>query len=75
MTTLRTLAGNLLRTGRITPGWYAILTGVAMLWVSVALASVARDDTSAGIVALVLLVTGAWQLQRGLRAELGGRRG
>ena len=70
MTTSRARGTNLLGRGVISAGWYSILTGVAMLVVAHLLFSVREDDRAAGAVAVVLLVTGAWQLQRGLRAEL-----
>ena len=53
----------------LSPGWYSILTGVAMFLVAYLLGSVSGDDAAAPFVAVVLAVTGAWQLERGLRAE------
>ena len=70
MATSRARGTILLGRGVISAGWYSILTGVAMLVVAHLLFSVREDDRAAGAVAVVLLVTGAWQLQRGLRAEL-----
>jgi glycerol uptake facilitator-like aquaporin len=55
-------------TGVLSPGWYSVLTGLALLYVAYALGSVS-GDAAAPIVALALAVTGAWQLRRGLRAE------
>jgi DMSO reductase anchor subunit len=69
MRALRTAASVVLSRGVISAGWYAILTGVAMLFVAWALASVGGQDPAAPVVAVVLAVTGVWQLERGLRAE------
>ena len=69
MTTLRTLASALLSKGVISAGWYAILTGLALVFLGVALASLSRDDHAAGVVGVVLFLAGVWQLERGLRAE------
>lgn len=69
MTTLRALASALLSKGVISRGWYSILTGVVLLILGLALASVSRDDPPAGVVGVVLFLTGAWQLERGLRSE------
>ena len=71
---VRRTLGGLMSRGRISAGWYAILTGVAMLLVAYALGSVGHDDRAAWIVAVVLVVVGVWQLERGVRAELARRR-
>ena len=55
-------------TGVISAGWYAVLTGVALLVVAYLLGSVS-GDAAAPFVAVGLAVTGVWQLERGLRAE------
>ena len=69
MTTLRKLASALLSKGVLSAGWYSILTGLMLLVVGLALASVSRDDPAAGVVGVVFFLAGAWQLERGLRSE------
>jgi hypothetical protein len=69
MTTLRRLVSAMLAKGRLSAGWYSILTGLALILVGLALASVARDDPAAGVVGVVLFLLGVWQLERGLRSE------
>jgi hypothetical protein len=69
VTTLRNFASALLSKGVISAGWYAVLTGLALFLVGLALASVADDDTAAGVVGVVCLLAGLWQLERGLRTE------
>jgi len=69
VTTLRKLTSALLSKGVISAGWYAILTGLALLLVGLALASVSGDDTAAGVVGVACLLAGLWQLERGLRSE------
>ena len=64
----RTVASRLMSTGVLSAGWYSVLTGLALLYVSYALGSVS-GDTAAPFVAAALAVTGVWQLERGLRAE------
>ena len=56
-------------TGVLSAGWYAVLTGLALLYVVYALSSVSRDDAAAPFVAVALAVAGVWQLERGIRAE------
>jgi hypothetical protein len=56
-------------TGVLSPGWYSILTGAALLVVAWLLGSVS-GDAAAPVVALALGVAGVWQLERGLRTEL-----
>ncbi len=56
-------------TGVLSAGWYSILTGLALLFVAYMLGTVSGDDAAALPVAIVLAVTGLWQLERGLRAE------
>lgn len=74
MVTLRKAFAALLSLGVPSPGWYAILTGCALILVAKALGSVADTDPAAPYVAVVLAVTGVWQLERGVRAELRRRR-
>ena len=69
MTTLRTLASALLSKGVLSAGWYSILTGLVLLILGFALASVSGDDPAAGVVGVVSFLAGVWQLQRGLRSE------
>ena len=56
-------------TGVLSAGWYSILTGLALLYVSYVLGSVSGDDAAAPFVAVAFVVMGAWQLERGVRAE------
>jgi len=69
MTTPRKLALALLSKAVISAGWYSILTGLALLFVGLGLASVSGDDIAAGFVGVACLMTGLWQLERGLRWE------
>ena len=69
MTMLRKLASALLSKGVLNAGSYSILTGLAMLLVGLALASVSSDDPAAAVVGVVFFLTGAWQLERGIRSE------
>lgn len=55
-------------TGVLSAGWYSVLTGLALMYLAYVLGSV-RGDAAAPFVAVALVVTGAWQLERGLRAE------
>lgn len=64
----RTIFSRLWSSGVLSPGWYQILTGLALLFVSYLLGS-ASGDAAAPFVAVALAVAGAWQLERGLRAE------
>jgi hypothetical protein len=70
MSTLRSFASALLSKGLISAGWYAILTGLTMLYLTWVLASVFEDDSAAPYVAVVLAVTGLWQLGRGVLSEV-----
>jgi hypothetical protein len=74
MTTLRRLTSAALSRGVLSAGWYSILTGLALLVVGSALASVSRDDPAAGGVGVVFVLAGVWQLERGLRSEFQRRR-
>ena len=69
MATLRTIASFLMSRGVIGAGWYSIWTGVALLFVAYAVASVSANDRAAPFVAVVLAVTAVWRLERGLRSE------
>ena len=56
--------------GMLGAGWYSILTGLVLLYVAYLLGPVSWEyDRAAPFVAVVLAVTGMWQLDRGLRAE------
>jgi hypothetical protein len=74
MTVLRTLAAALLSKGVISRGWYAILTGLAMLYVVWVISPVAGDDPAVPFVAVALAVTGVWSIERGVRLERGRSR-
>ena len=74
MTSLRTLVSALLSKGVLSAGWDSILTGLALVVVGLALASVSRDDPAAGIVSWILVLAGAWRLGRSLRLVLSRRR-
>ena len=65
----RRVASSLLSKGRISRGWYAILTGIAMLYVVWLIVPVAADDRAVPVVAVVLTVTGTWSIVRGVRQE------
>jgi uncharacterized membrane protein YfcA len=69
MTTSHKRVSALLSRGMLSAGWYSILTGLVLFIVGVALASVASDDPAAGVVGVVLLLAGVWQLERGVRSE------
>ena len=74
MTALRALIAGLLSRGVISPGWYAILTGLAMLLVAYFLGSATGSDRAALYVGLAFGVTGVWSLERGIRSEVRRRR-
>lgn len=69
MAILRTVVSALMSKGVLSAGWNSILTGVAFVYVAYLLGSGADGDSAAPFVAVVLVVAGAWQLERGLRAE------
>ncbi len=69
MAALRNLAAALLSKGVISRGWYSILTGVAMLYVVVAIAPQAATDHAVPFAAVALALTGVWCIERGLRSE------
>ena len=69
MGVVRASASRLMSKGHLSAGWYSVLTGLALLYVAYLLGSV-PGDAAALPVAVVLAVTGVWQLERGLRAEL-----
>jgi peptidoglycan/LPS O-acetylase OafA/YrhL len=56
--------------GVLSRGWYAILTGLVMLFVAYLLAPVGHDDPAAPLVAIAFALLGAWTLWRGVREEL-----
>jgi hypothetical protein len=66
---LSKLASALLSKGVISAAWYAILTGLALLFVGLALASVSGNDTPAGVAGVACLLAGLWQLEHGLRSK------
>jgi len=71
MRTVRALTAAVLSKGVISPGWYAILTGLAMIYVAYLLGTVGGDvDPAAPYVALGLGVGGVAVLERGVREEL-----
>jgi hypothetical protein len=63
------IAAALMSRGVISPGWYSVLTGVAMLLVVWLIAPASDSDPAVPVVALVLALTGMWNIERGLRAE------
>jgi hypothetical protein len=62
------VASRLMSAGMLSAGWYSVLIGLALLYVSYLLGSVPEDDAAGMPVAIALAVTGVWQLERGLRA-------
>jgi len=74
MTAVRALVSALMSKGVISPGWYAILTGLAMLYVAYLLGSAVQADPAALFVGLGLGVLGVWSLERGVRSEVRRRR-
>jgi hypothetical protein len=71
---VRAPASRVMSLGLLSAGWRSVLTGLAFLYVAYLLGSVSGDE-AAPIVAVVLAVAGAWQLERGLRAEFQRRQG
>ncbi len=67
---LRAVLAALMAKGVISPGWYAILTGAAMLFVAYLLGSAVHDDRAALFVGLALGLTGVWSIERGIRSEV-----
>lgn len=67
---VRAAASRLMSTGVLSAGWYAVLTGLALLVVAFLLGSVSADDAAAPYIAVALAAAGVWQLAHGLRAEL-----
>lgn len=59
----------LLSKGVVSKGWNSIITGLVLLCVGFWLGSDISHDSAAGVVSLVLVVAGIWQVERGLRAE------
>lgn len=69
MRSARATISGLISRGVLNPGWYSVLTGLALLYVAYLLGSVSGDP-AAPWVAIALAVTGLWQLERGLRADV-----
>lgn len=69
MRVLRTVGAALLSKGVISRGWYAVLTGIAMLYAALSIASAAETDPAAPFVVLALAVAGLWSIERGWRLE------
>ncbi len=69
---LRAIASALFSRGAIGAGWYAILTGAALLSGAELLASVGDSDREAPYVTPALFLLGLWQLGKG--AQLLSRR-
>jgi hypothetical protein len=70
MASVRAAVTRLMSVGALSAGWYSLLTGAAMLYLAYLLGTAAGDDPAAPYVAIVLAVTGIWQVERGVRAEL-----
>ena len=70
VTRIRALLARLLSWGVPSEGWYAVLTGLALLVAARMTGSAADTDPAAPYVTVVLVLAGAWQVERGLRAEL-----
>jgi membrane-associated PAP2 superfamily phosphatase len=69
MASLRTIISALMSKGVLSRGWNSIVTGVAFVFVAYVLGTATEGDSAAPFVAVLLAVTGAWQLDRGLRME------
>lgn len=69
MASLRTVVSALMSKGVLSAGWNSILTGVVFVFVAYVLGTAAGGDSAAPFVAVVLAVTGGWQVERGLRTE------
>ena len=74
MAAVRNAVSALLSKGVISPGSYAVLTGVAMLAVVWLIAPAAENDPAVAPVALVMAVGGIWSISRGVRLERERRR-
>lgn len=74
MSVARALLLAVLSKGVISPGWYAILTGLAMLYVARMLGSAVPEDPAALVVGITLGLVGIWSLERGIRDEVRRRR-
>jgi hypothetical protein len=73
---VRAVTAAALSKGVISPGWYAVLTGLAMLYVAYLLGTVSgEDDAAAPFAALGLGIVGVAVLERAVRRELRRRRG
>ncbi len=66
---LRTIGATLMSKGVISRGWYAVLTGLAMLYAVVVIAPATGTDPAAPYVAILLAIAGIWSVERGARLE------
>jgi len=64
------MTSALLSKGVITPGWYSILTGLAMLLVTYFLGSATGTDPAAPFVGLACGLTAVRLMERGIRSEI-----
>jgi len=69
----RILAGAMAR-GVISPGWYAMLTGLVMLILVWLLVPLWHSDSGVPIAVPLLTVFGVWSLVRGVLLEIRPRR-
>ncbi|NPD05590.1 hypothetical protein HN031_12930 [Nocardioides sp. zg-1308] len=61
--------------GMLSDGWYAVLTGAALLFLASLLAPTPLSvDPAAPVVAVAFLLLGAWQGRQGVPAEVHPRR-
>jgi hypothetical protein len=67
---LRRIVAAVMARGVISPGWYAVWTGLAMLFVVWLLVPIWRTDPMAPVAAAVLAVLGLRSVVRGVRLEL-----
>lgn len=76
MSWIREYAQGFLTKGQIGPAWYAVLTGVVMLFLAYVLGTAYETDPfMAPYAAGVLSVTGVWSLASGCRRLYLGRLG
>jgi hypothetical protein len=69
MAAVRAFVSALMSKGVLSPGWYSILTGLAMLYVAYLLGSAADTDSAAPFVAVVFGAAGLGMTARGIRSE------
>jgi hypothetical protein len=74
MRVLRAVGAYVLSKGVISRGWYAILTGIAMIYAVLVIAPASDTDPAAPFVAVALAVTGIACIERGVRLERRRRR-